>query len=115
MGSRRDKKRQVDPNEEGVRVVGGTSPDMNLAIEAWATLLAHASRDVEDVFTPEEWGQMAPIIGRARHEPGVWSAGRALADLLANQLGDGPLTQREREEEKWWTLDHRIKFNNGEE
>lgn len=52
-------KKTVYPAEQVYRVLGQTSPELNQALTAWASLVEQSMLWVEDWFTPEDWEHLA--------------------------------------------------------
>ncbi len=81
--STKRKRYLVYPAQEAIRVVGERSPNLNLAIEIAAVVLAEGAAKVAGRFTPYEWEQLATVVGKKHFDPVVRSAGHLVADILA--------------------------------
>lgn len=79
------KKITVYPSARTREILGDRATELNQALECWADVIARATADNADVFTPSEWCMIADVCNGTLWEPGVGNPGT----MLAAEVSDG--------------------------
>jgi hypothetical protein len=99
--ARSDARYSVYPAPKAIELLGNSAPALNTAIECWAALLARASADNADAFTPSyaepvdgthwkehclhDWGLLAIVLHGMKFDPDFAKPGELLATAVEDR------------------------------